>query len=769
MKNVYLVEGFENPAQNKILQRQYVFFICLMGLSEYCIPKHMFPYCHLKLLSFSFTFLKEPDKKKPRSELPEEDCNTHGHTEEVDAVVQALSDVSSLAVAGVLVSGIAGVGKSTVAIQAGHQLKNEFESIVKFCSLRGARSKTEEVGKSVNEVEGEIREIMNVCVPGHQQTSDNPKHVLLNWCRGLEYDIVLILDNAEDAMEDQTRSSFINLLKDLRKCSDRKIKFLITSQRSDLDKFTSGINITHVRIGPLDTEESIKVLKDGANFSSDSWLEEEGKLNKIAELCENIPLALRLAGPLLSSNSEYTPEALIQDLEKNPTETLGLERMMEIAFDKLDEPLKDALVCLSVFVRSFDRNAAEALLGRLNCTQHLMKLKQRCLIQKQDNRYLMHLLIRSFAKNIGERKEYRHILAHGQQSYVEYFLSLMMKNSTKYWGKDTCKESFDLFNAERRDLECTLREVGKKKVRPCRELEDVVNRCQQVAPYIEYCVPFELYYDFLDGILHFARVQEKITNQVEILLLLYHESRKHGSNKKQKSQDLICQAIKLHDENRQLFQRERLSEVFYLGHYGRYLSHDCKQREKAKSFLEKAIIIGNEEMNGANFDKARILVQLGHNMKLHKDGIKRDEALSYYKEALCFRQGHYGQHVLTAFAYKDLADCYLYIDDLENAKEQYDAAIHVLEGMGILEQKEAIPIFKNFGICYQKSGKYEKSRRMFEEGSKIADTAYGEENHKWKVWIKTYLAVLLYKHYLTKLPLRKKFPKKFLTWGQTLR
>ena len=183
-----------------------------------------------------------------------------------------------------------------------------------------------------------------------------------------------------------------------------------------------------------------------------------------------------------------------------------------------------------------------------------MELKKRCLIQKQHNRYLIHLLIRGFAKQIGKTDKFRPIVAHGQQCFDEYFLSLLSRNSKKYWGKGTCKESFDLFNEERLNLESTLRAVGKKQIRNCTELRDVVSTCQRVAQYLEDCVPFELYYDFLEGLLHFAEKQEKVTKQVEILFLLYHEARKHGSAKTQKSKDLIRQATKLHDENRQLFK-----------------------------------------------------------------------------------------------------------------------------------------------------------------------------------------------------------------------
>ena len=608
--------------------------------------------------------------------------------------------------------------------------------------MRGKHSEKEEIEKNKNELDGELREILNVCVPGHQQTSENPRHVLLAWCRSLEYELTLLIDNAEDAMEDHTGSSFIELLKEMRMRSDPRIKFLITSRRSDIDRVTTGL-FKHVEVGPLDAKESIEVLKDGANLSSHTGRETQIKLERISELCENIPLALRLAGPLFSSDSEYTFEELVTELENNPTRTLDLERMMKIAFRNLDEPLKHALVCLSVFDRSFDKNAAKALLGE-DCAHLLMKLKKRCLVQKQHNRYLIHLLIRDFAKQIGKTDKFHHILARAQNSFAEYFLSLMLRNAEKYWGKDTCKESLDLFNEERLNLESTLRAVGKSKIGNCSELRDVLNLCQRVAPYIEYCVPYQLYDNFLEGLLHFAKKQKKVTKQVEILLLLYHESRKHGGANTQKSQDLMHQATKLHDKKRQPFKEESLCEIFYLSHYGRYLSQDCNQREEAQPFLEEAISIYEQEEHGAAFDKARILVQMGHNAKLHKDGKKHDVALANYKEALCFRQKHFGKHLLTAFAQKDLADYHLYIEDFDKAKQHYVEAISVLKSMERLDEKEAIPIFQNFGICYQKSGELDQAQTMFESGSDVADSTI-EGNHKWKVLINTYLAVLLYK------------------------
>ena len=691
------------------------------------------------------------DKIKLRSELPEKKSNIHGREKAIDDIVQALVGKSCTTLAGFLVTGTAGVGKSTVAIQAGYRLKDEFEAIVKYCSLRGAY-------KGSREVDSVVREILNVCVPGNYQGTEYPKHVLLNWCRQLDNEMILIIDNVEDVVEGHDKDWFLNLLSDMRMRSDCKMKFLITSS---LDVETVGtasnILLRKLGLGPLDVAESIEVLKDSANFTSQTEPETKVKLREIAELCENIPLALRLAGPFLAEESEYTFEEFKQKLEQNPSRTLSAKPIMEIAFEKLDESLQRALVSLSVFPQSFKRDAAEAILGD-NCAEALTNLKKRCLIQKQDDRYLIHLLIRGHAKQIGQRHQFRQILVDGKQRYLKHFLTLILRHSQIYWGKDTCKECFQLFNKERINIEYILQEVvgGPEKVQNCKELEDVVDACGQVAPYIEDCVPFKLYGDFLNGLLQFSRIQGNKTKQVEILLLLYEESRRHGGNTK--SQDLIDRAVKLYNDNLYLFEQNRLSKAFFLSHFGRYLSQDNDSRDEAERRLKQALAIVEKEgdEHGSIFDIGRVLCQMGHiaspskdkKAKRRKEVIERrnKEALTYFQKALRFRQTYYGEHVLTALAHKDLAGHYVFMEDFCKAEENYEAAVRIFEGMGMTKQKEAIKTYKDFGRCYEKSGRIDQARRIFEMGREVANTTI-EGNHKWKVEINTNLALILFENY----------------------
>ena len=713
------------------------------------------------------------DKIRLRSELPEKEPHIYGREKEIDDIVQALLEKSCKTVAGFLVTGTAGVGKSTVAIQAGYRLKDEFGAIVKYCSLRGAY-------KGSREVESVVREILNVCVPGNYQGTEYPKHVLLNWCRQLDNGMILIIDNVEDVVEGRNKDWFLNLLSDMRMRSDCKIKFLITSS---LDVETVGtasnILLRKLDLGPLDAAESIEILKDSANLTSLSDTESKAKLRQIAEICEHIPLALRLAGPLLAMESEYTFDGLKHKLEQNAARTLGVKPIMEIAFEKLDESLQSALVSLSVFPQSFKRDAAEAILGD-NCAEALTNLKKRCLIQKQGDRYLIHLFIRGYAKQIGQRDQFRQILVDGKEGYLKHLLRLILRNAQKYWGKDTCKESFQLFNEERINIEYILHEVagGQEKVQNCKELEDVVDACGQVAPYIEDCVPFKLYDDFLNGLLQFSRIQGNKTKQVEILFLLYEESRRHGGDMKE-LKDLIDQAVELYNNNRHLFEANSLSEAFFLSHFGRYLSQDCGERDKAEGHLQKAFsIVEKEVVNASRFDLGRVLGQMGHNawpgkaenVKRQKEANKsRDEVVeTCFKRALCFRQSHYGKHVVTALAHKDLASFYMSTEEFGKAEKHYKEAVGMFEDMGVMKQKVSIPTYKNFGRCYVRSRKYELAREKFEMGSKVAENTI-EGNHKWKVEINTNLALILYKYYPDEVRKAKELAKNVFSMAKELK
>ena len=299
-----------------------------------------------------------------------------------------------------------------------------------------------------------------------------------------------------------------------------------------------------------------------------------------------------------------------------------------------------------------------------------------------------------------------------------------------------------------------------------------MDACGQLAPYIEDCVPFKRYSDFLHGLLQFSGIQTNITKQVEILFLLYDESRRQGGDMK-KSRDIIDQAVKLYSDNQHLFEQNRLSKAIFLSQFGRYLSQDNNSRDKAERRLKEALSILEKESDehASIFDRGRVLSQMGHIARPGKD--KKDErrskeALTYFQEALHFRRSHYGEHIVTALAHKDLAGHYLAMEDFCKAKKNYEAAVQIFGGMGMMKQKEAIPTYKNFATCYEKIGRFDQARRLFEMGSEVADNTI-EGNHKWKVEINSNLALLLYRKYPDEVRKAKELAKNVFSMAKELK
>ena len=85
----------------------------------------------------------------------------------------------------------------------------------------------------------------------------------------------------------------------------------------------------------------------------------------------------------------------------------------------------------------------------------------------------LFLLIRSYAKQVWQTGRILPDLFDGRHGFLRRFLSMILRNAIKEIlgePKDTCKESFILFNKERTNLESTLRGVaGQKEIHHCRK------------------------------------------------------------------------------------------------------------------------------------------------------------------------------------------------------------------------------------------------------------------------------------------------------------
>ncbi len=132
---------------------------------------------------------------------------------------------------------------------------------------------------------------------------------------------------------------------------------------------------------------------------------------RIAELCGRLPLALRVVASTLAERPAMTPKSLIERLQAKPLEQLNeVERAIAVSEALLDEYLRGHFHALSIFPGSFEHKAAARVLELYQnaADDALDELVRRSLLQWDDEakRYCMHDLVRLFAdaRLSGERR-----------------------------------------------------------------------------------------------------------------------------------------------------------------------------------------------------------------------------------------------------------------------------------------------------------------------------------------------------------------------------
>ena len=333
----------------------------------------------------------------------------------------------------VLITGGPGFGKTTLAKAAAHELaKSDDMRKVLFCRLLSR--------KTFNKV---AIEMIHSCGKSYAHTPKDPDQWLKDWSRQIQMQVTFVLDNADDILESEQRSSFLDILREMTQLSEKKLTFVITSR----EQFkVRDLLFKEVVLSSLSTDHAKEVLI--SRVSDKEIGENLSKTEEIVKLCGRVPLALCIVGSLLS---DYTEERLVNDLEKEPMKLLddgneSIERVIKTSFDLLSKDKQDSLVLMSIFPGSFDSDAAVAVISRA-CSESgtlpvyvLRCLKNSSLVeQPSPRRYQLHPLIRAFGKKIGQANDPQ-IFVGVEKLACAHFIYLLAQNAKIFWSKDQCKK-----------------------------------------------------------------------------------------------------------------------------------------------------------------------------------------------------------------------------------------------------------------------------------------------------------------------------------------
>ena len=680
---------------------------------------------------------QEPEDIKPISQLesyfPDIQEPMFGRSQELQEVVEIIEGGTFSVV---LITGGPGFGKTTLAKAVAHELaKSDDMRKVLFCRLLSK--------KTFNEV---AIEMIHSCGKSYAQPPEYPDQWLKDWSRQIQMQVTFVLDNADDILESKQRSSFLDILREMTQLSEKKLTFVITSRKQFKAR---GLLLKEVVLSSLSTDQAKEVLI--SRVSNQEIGKKLSRTEEIVKLCGYVPLALCIAGSLLS---DYPEEMLVKDLEKEPMKLLddgneSIESVIKTSFDLLSIDQQDALVLMSMFPGSFNCDAAVAVISKV-CSESrnppfsiLLSLKRSSLVEEPSpRRYQLHPLIRAF----GQANDPRQVLVGAEKLACAHFISLLAQNAKIFWSKDQCKDAIDLFSEDRLNFEHFLQVYAKvmetrdeATVDGCKEFqEDFFMNCM----YLEKCLSPSSYNDFLKALLR-SLTDSKMepVRAAELLCLRAHEKRKVGDKEKDYQVDMK-NAYNLYSENKCKFEQNKMSAVYLLNSYADCISKrgDRTSNTKVEEFNRNALTL-SETLERSHPERAEALLLAG---RFAKRTGKRSEAEMRLQEALELFQEFLGTHLSTVHALKEMADFYfsgLTANDLEKALAYYNLALDMMKQLGMEDNKANIMILKNYGICCRKKGNFQEGTKYLERASFVADRELLAD-HNWKVLIKTHLALL---------------------------
>ena len=331
--------------------------------------------------------------------------NFTGRQSEVEEIIGHVTSESTRLVS---IWGSPGFGKTSVAIAVGHALQTQ-GLLVYWVSLRGLQSKA-----------GLTSKILSLLTqPTIQDKKPSDQHLSLDdeICQLLSEiskQSVFILDNADDLLESgrpKVKEEVMQLLEEILRQNPR-VTFIVTTRESleFMDIHFQGHRGLRIgTLGEASAQTLIHELFPHANVADCS---------KIAQLCGQVPLAMKLMCSLISEDSASprhfldnfmtsSSESIVKMLDNQDYPTSHrLKFVFDSSFQRLPEQEQEALISLSIFPENFSTEVAAAVLGTktaYEAKRMLQSLRRKSLIDSSSKpgAFTMHKLLQSFSREKG--------------------------------------------------------------------------------------------------------------------------------------------------------------------------------------------------------------------------------------------------------------------------------------------------------------------------------------------------------------------------------
>ena len=687
-----------------------------------------------------------------QSRLPNKSPKFTARETEIQKVITFLEDERKDIVS---LHGGPGFGKTSIAIEVSHKLSEDDNILVVFSELATATTVDEMIRRLCLDV-------------GVNYDEDDPKKSLILGLKMIEKKVVLVMDDIENLLEENTRSCLDDFIRWLQK--ESKCQIVMTSR--------SSYKIPELSIGNVDVEEMdikacMKLLKKQCPEQEDEFLQ------RLAELCGKIPLAMCIAGSRVD-DFENSDE-LLQHLQNRSMKVLEcpesdqyVYQAINMSYEKCSIEEKETLFRLAVFEGNFSEDAARVVIEKENLDTKcvLKKLVRRSLIkQPTKHRYSIHLLIKHFLKDQQESENETAERARAQMMraevlMVKYYLELGHDLTMKSYSKDGYKANREASKHEAHNIQNVLKICCQQKNPKSSDISDCLahskvysTSARHFSLFVRTIIPGSIVDEFLQGCSNLAEEKKQLDIKLNFDCLLADQERMKSvatrkSDKYLKKMEAIEKEFQMHYKDLNFKENKSLCAHYYYLH-GRYLTFkslnlsrgkdeksldlQIQARKQLEESLKLRKMLPNTSVGIA--DTVWALLQLGNIWKVISTSKHRfnetneskdssGKAEEYYREAVTLSKNHLGEHGLTSTCYKYLGDLFLANKKYELAKEWYIADKEMRESLGLDANERYVRLLNNLGVCLTKNNRANEAIEVLESARDMLEKMVESEKEK---------------------------------------
>ena len=337
----------------------------------------------------------------------------------------------------VLVHGAVGMGKTATAIKAANDIRdNDDNTTVVYINCRNVNSCDDLAVKICKQI---YRFPLNESTAEVKRRLTSEKEVL----------VILLLDNFEylDPLDPNEEANMHPEITRIDQTEGDKVKKfiseIITASTNVKLLVTSSVCFHFpdtpkhiVCLPPLERSASFELLKN--TFCTNLQLDEEIAY-KIAEICDNIPLALiSLASwqdhpvDLVEMMTDANPKDQFEKFRRIPTtdKSKKIDVCLDACFYRLDQDQRHTLICLSLFKGHFTMSTAQEVFRSEGLKRRILELANRSFLKRNIRAtgpcwYRLLGVQKLYCQNKAEEEGAKQQYEKGRTSFVDYFLSIL--------------------------------------------------------------------------------------------------------------------------------------------------------------------------------------------------------------------------------------------------------------------------------------------------------------------------------------------------------